>query len=304
MTRIKQIELLDKMTADALLRQFSGSAFNARRLADAADILEKMHKDKGCTVFLGIAGALVPAGMRQIFVDLVNDGVVDVVVTTGANITHDLVEAFGGEHLLGKAEADDASLHKKNINRIYDVYMPNEVYEKLEKNVKQILAKMPQRKYTIQEFLHEFGKHVEDKGSFVRACSEKGIPLFCPAFSDSGFGVQTLFHKKGIEIDALGDLNKMISLAWDAKKAGVLLLGGGVPKNFIMQAMQFTKQADYAIQITMDHPEHGGLSGATLDEAVSWGKISEKSRHADVKCDITIALPLLVAALKERIHKG
>lgn len=292
------------MTVDALLRQFSGSAFNARRLADAADILERMHKDKGCTIFLGIAGALVPAGMRKIFVELVNEKIVDVVVTTGANITHDLVEAFGGKHLLGSPEADDASLHKQNINRIYDVYMPNEVYEKLEKNVKKILSKMPAHKYTIQEFLYEFGKYIGDKNSLVRACSEKNIPLFCPALADCGFGIQTLFHKKGIEIDALGDLNKMISLSWDAKKAGVIILGGGVPKNFIMQAMQFTKQADYAIQITMDHPEHGGLSGATLDEAVSWGKISEKSMHADVKCDATIAFPLLVAALKERTSKG
>ncbi len=299
--RIKQIDLEKVHGIDCLIKAYKTSAFNARKLAEATDILEKMIKDKNCKVFLGIAGALVPAGMRGILVDMVKKGYVDAIVTTGANITHDLVEAIGERHVVGSETADDVKLHKKKINRIYDVYMPNKVYEKLEKEVKRVLELMPKKKYSIKEFLQEFGKNVKDKDSLMRACADKGVPLFCPGLSDSGFGLQTMFYRQGMVIDALEDANEMISLAWGAKKSGVLILGGGVPKNFIFQAMQFSKDAEYAVQITMDRPEHGGLSGATLEEAMSWGKISGKAKHAEVICDVTIALPLMMAAVKERI---
>jgi len=299
--RVKQIDLEKTGSIDSLVRAYKGSAFNARKLAEAADIVEKMIRDKQCRVFLGVAGALVPAGMRKILVDMVKNGQVDVVVTTGANITHDLVEATGEGHEIGTEKADDRKLHKSRINRIYDVYMPNKVYESLEAEIKKTLAQMPKEKYSIRRFLHEFGKRVEDRDSLIRACADRNVPLFCPGLSDSGFGIQTMFHRNGIVIDALDDINEMISLTWGAKKSGAIILGGGVPKNFIFQALQFSKDAEYAVQITMDRPEHGGLSGATLEEAVSWGKIGEKAKHAEVICDVTIALPLIMAAVKERL---
>ena len=301
MAKIKHIDLEKTGSINELIKAYSGSAFNARKLAEATDIVEKMIKDKQCRVFLGVAGALVPAGMRKILVDMIRKGYVDVVVTTGANITHDLVEAIGECHEIGSEKADDRKLHKSRINRIYDVYMPNKVYECLEKEIKKTLGTMPKEKYSIKRFLYEFGKRVDDKDSLMRACADMNVPLFCPGLSDSGFGIQTMFHRNGIVIDALDDINEMISLTWGAKKSGAIILGGGVPKNFIFQALQFSKDAEYAVQITMDRPEHGGLSGATLEEAVSWGKIGEKAKHAEVICDVTIALPLMMAAVKERL---
>ena len=150
---------------DELLRQWEKSAFGARRIADAAKVCEKMISDKDCRVFMGIAGALVPAGMRQIFVDIIRAGWVDVAVTTSANITHDLVEAFGGRHELGSAQTDDKKLYHDNLNRIYDVYMPNKVYGLLEDKLGEILPKLPDKSYSIKEFLYEFGKLIPDENS-------------------------------------------------------------------------------------------------------------------------------------------
>lgn len=291
-------------STDELLKQWGKSGFGARRIADAANVCGEMISDTDCTVFLGIAGALVPAGMRQLFVDIIRAGWVDVVVTTGAAITHDLVEAFGGRHELGSAEADDKKLHGKNMNRIYDVNMPNKVYELLEDNLSKILPNLPEKSYSIKEFLFEFGKQVKDENSILRTCADTETPLFSPALADSGFGMQLEVwgEQNKLDIQALKDLQDIRNLAWDSKKAGVILLGGGTPKNYIMQAMQFSpNSASYAVQITTDKVECGGLSGCSLDEAISWGKVAESAKFVDVRCDATVAFPLIISALKQRL---
>ncbi|MFW9950357.1 MAG: deoxyhypusine synthase family protein, partial [Candidatus Thorarchaeota archaeon] len=133
----------------------------------------------------------------------------------------------------------------------------------------------------------------------LKICSEKDIPIFCPAFTDSGLALQLGFHFQNLNLNHFKDMLKMVDLAWEAKHAGVCIIGGGVPKNFIMQSLQFSpNSAMYAIQVTMDRPEPGGLSGATLQEAVSWGKVNEKAKQSTVICDATIALPILLWFLK------
>lgn len=289
---------------DELLKQWEKSAFGARRIAEATAICEKMVSDKGCTVFLGIAGAMVPAGLRQIFVDIIRAGWVDVVVSTGANITHDLVEAFGGRHTLGSPSADDKKLHQENTNRIYDVFMPNNVYELLEDNLAKILPQIPEKKYGIREFLYELGKRVGDENSFLRACADTNTPIFCPALADSALGMQIEIWggQNKLDLQALEDFKELRALAWDNKVKGTIVLGGGTPKNYIMQAMQFAPEApQYAVQITTDSVEPGGLSGCTISEEISWGKVDEEVRSADVRCDATIAFPLIVSALKQRL---
>jgi len=291
-------------TADALIRKFGKSGYGARRLSEAADILEHMISDKDCTVFFGVAGALVPAGLRSVLTQIINSGWVDCIVTTGANITHDLVEAFGGRHTIGSQHADDAKLHHQQINRIYDVFMPNKVYELLEDGLSTLLPKLPKTEYSIQEFLHDFGKLVPDKNSFVRSCADRDIPLFCPALGDCGFGMQLEIwsEQNPLKINLLPDLKTIRNIAWDSKKSGMFLVGGGVPKNHIIQAVQFSpNSSSYAVQITTDHAETGGLSGATLSEAISWGKVGEDAEFVDVICDATLALPMLVSSLKARI---
>jgi deoxyhypusine synthase len=245
---------------------------------------------------------MVPGGMKDIIIDMLDSGWVDVLVTTGANLTHDLVEALGYNHLQGSSNVDDKELHKKKIDRIYESYMPNEVYEGMEDFFGKHFDKLSTTK-SVNEFLWKLGALV-DKKSILQSCSKNKIPVFCPALIDSGIGLMVwgnLAKGKSINLSEFEDLKEMLDIAWTCKKAGVVYIGGGVPKNHIQQAMQFSKGAMYGVQITMDRPEPGGSSGAELREGISWGKLNEDGEYIDVICDATIALPLIHAALKDRI---
>src|SRR3989344_127518 len=309
MEKVKQMDIVKGMKVGDLVREMSNAGvFGAGRIAKATRIFEEMVRDKDCKVFLGVAGAMVPGGMKNIIIDMLESGHVDVFVTTGANLTHDLVEALGYSHFKGSANVSDAELHKKNIDRIYESYIPNEVYGKMEDFFKEIFDELAKEK-SIKDFLWKLGEKLKAKNkkgnrSILVSCYEKKIPLFCPALSDSGIGLMmwgNLAKGKSCQTGAFDDLKDMLSLAWDAKKTGVIYIGGGVPKNYIQQAMQFSKGATYGIQITTDRPESGGSSGAELREGISWGKMKEKGRFVEVICDATIALPLIYAAVKDKI---
>jgi deoxyhypusine synthase len=314
MKKVEPIKVQNEMKVSELVRGMKGMGFGARRIGEASEILKQMLDDKECTVFFGVAGAMVPAGMKRVILDLLDD--VDVFVTTGANLTHDLIEALGHSHyqLEGSVEGvNDAELNKQNLDRIYDVLLKDEVYATLEDFFEKIYEKMP-RKMNIKEFLWELGKHIEKEDSILRKCYEKKIPIFCPGISDSGIGLmiwgrlvqgdqveESLKNPPDIKVDVFDDLREILDIAWTCKKAGVLYVGGGLPKNFIQQAMQFSNKqdgADYGIQITTDRVESGGSSGAPLKEGVSWGKMSKQGKYVNVSCDATIALPLIYAAIK------
>jgi deoxyhypusine synthase len=255
------------------------------------------------TSFFGLAGAMVPAGMRQIVVDMMKRRDIDVLVTTGANLVHDMIEAFGGEHCQGQCNADDIDLKNSKIDRIYDVFLPDEYFTTFENRfdaiITDILDSNPRKQFTISDFLREAGSRIEDRNSILRAAVDNGIPVFCPAIADSSIGLQswTFGYKRDLQVDAFRDIRQIMDICYKAKRAGALLVGGGVPKNFIMQSMLLIpKGLDFAIQLTMDRPETGGLSGATLDEAKSWGKIGEHAETVTVYSDATITLPILVAS--------
>ncbi len=305
MKKVKQMDIVEDMPVSGLVRQMEGSGvFGAGRIARASRILNTMREDRQCTVFLGIAGALVPGGMKNIIIDMLARGYADVLVTTGANLTHDLVEALGHHHYQGQATIDDKKLRKQHIDRIYDSFMPNEVYEAMEGFFEKHFDALADES-DISGFLWKLGSLVpKNKKSILKVCYEKKIPLFCPAIADSGIGLMMWGHLaqgKRSKIGTFEDMKQMMSIAWDCKKAGVIYLGGGVPKNYIQQAMQLSpKGADYGIQITMDRPEPGGSSGAELREGISWGKMSPDANFVDVICDVTIALPVIYAASQAR----
>lgn len=312
MNPVKQIHIKKSMTCRELVREFSESGvFGAGRLARASSIMQKMFDDKDCKVFLGMAGAMVPGGIKNIIIDMLENELIDVFVTTGANLTHDLVEALGFQHYQGKSDADDEKLNKLGIDRIYDSYMPNKVYGELEDFFKINFDKLKDEK-TVKDFLWKIGsllpenkisKNEVKNKSILRTCYEKKIPIFCPALSDSGIGLMiwgNLAKGKKISVGEFADLKEILDIAWTSKKTGVIYLGGGVPKNYIQQAMQFSpKGADYGVQITMDRPEPGGSSGAELKEGISWGKMNPEGKFVNLICDVTIALPLIYASIKE-----
>jgi deoxyhypusine synthase len=299
MEPVKSIKIKQGMKTSELVEQMKSAGFGARKIGKAAEIAKKMFSDKDCTVFCGLAGAMVPAGMKQIIIDLIQEEKIQVLVTTGANLTHDLIEALGESHYHCDVW-DDEEFNKKGFDRIYNVLMKNQVYQRLEEFFEKNWDSLKQAK-NIKEFIWRLGELLPNTDSILRTCYEKNIPIFCPAIADSGIGLMVwgrLAKGKNISIDAFDDMKEIIDLAWTAKKRGVLYISGGVPKNFIQQSLQFSAGAEYGIQITIDRQESGGSSGAPLEEGKSWGKLKSNADFVDVNCDATIALPLIYASIK------
>ena len=286
------------MKVKELVESMAGLGFQAGKLGEAACLFQEIIKDKEIKLFLGIAGAMIPAGMKNIIFDLLDN--TSIFVSTGANLTHDLIEALGEKHYKGNENANDWELNKKGIDRMYDVFMKQEVYVKLEKFFSDNWEELSKAK-TIKELLWKIGSLIENKESILRKCYDKKIPVFCPALADSGIGLMIWGNKargKKIEIDAFEDMNEIIDFSWKEKKKAVFYVGGGVPKNFIQQAMQFSTPALYGIQISTDKEEYGGRSGAKLNEGISWGKMHKQGKFVNLSCDATIALPMILAGAK------
>jgi deoxyhypusine synthase len=262
-----------------------------------------MLRDGDATKFFGLAGAMVPAGMGGIVSDLIRAKHIDVLVSTGANLTHDIIEAIGCKHFHGTAFCNDIELRHDEINRIYDVYLPNEAFEHFEEFMQGVFGEIePGSTISISGLLYHIGTHVQS--GILHTAAKNSVPVYCPAVQDSMVGLQYwLFSQTGtVTVDAFADMPALMDRCFTVKKAGALLVGGGVPKNFILQSMLMTPNGfDYAVQLTGDRPDLGGLSGATLDEARSWGKITEDAQAVTVYGDATITLPVLVAAVMERI---
>ncbi len=317
LTEVEGVRIGRGMSVDELVRELGGCAFGAGRLARAVDIYEEMLREE-TTKFLGIAGALVPAGMRNVIAQMVRDRYVDVVVTTGANLVHDIIEALGDHHYKIEEYAasdtvDDAWLRGQGVDRIYDVVVHDEAFAKLEGFVRGVFDKLDcsgDKRYSIRELTKAIGENLSDRNSILRSAVDSDVPIFCPAIADSMIGLHAWIYKQteALHVDAFADMKELIDIFCEAKRTGAIILGGGVPKNFIFQTALVAPTRedgregfDYAIQITTDTPENGGLSGATLDEAKSWGKIGVKAKAVTLYSDVTITLPIIMAALQTRI---
>jgi len=306
---VKQMKLRRGISVGALVDEMRAcGVLGAGRIGKAAELVAEMFSNPEYTVFLTMAGPLVPGGLREIVSDLVNEGYVDVVVTTGANLVHDMVEALGYKHMIGTFLAEDERLKAENIGRIGDIYIELKAFTDLEKWMHKVLEGIPEEKrqrMSVAELLFEMGKQIPDPESILATAARKGVPVICPAFVDSiaGFHLWVFGQDRKLIIDPLLDVGRLMDKVFEAKKAGVIVLGGGHPKHFALFANTFREGVDSAIQITMDRPEHGGLSGATLEEAISWSKVKPEGKAVTVICDVTIAFPLIVAAALEKLGK-
>ena len=303
MKKVEHIKISKDMKVnDLVLAMKKSGVMQAGKLAFAIDILEEAIKDKDCKMFFGLAGAMVPGGMKEIILELINNKWIDVMVTTGANLTHDLGESLGYSHYQGNEAMNDAKLKEHGYNRIYNSLMPNQIYIGLEKFFKKNFDELSKTK-NIREFLSKLGE-LAPKNTIVNACYRNNIPLFCPALADSGIGLMIwgqIAQGKTTNVNAFDDLKEILDIAWTSKKAAVWYVNGGVPKNYIQQAMQLApKNALYGVQITTDREESGGSSGAKLKEGISWNKMDEKAKFVDLSLDSTVALPLITASLKAR----
>ncbi len=304
-TPVIQARVKAGMTAGDLVEQFGRSrAYNAGSLWQAVNIYEKMLSDPDTVKFFGLAGAMVPGGMGGIVEDLILQDHIDVLVSTGANLTHDVIEAIGCRHYHGTEICNDVDLRDEEINRIYDVFLPNEAFIRFEEFLQDVFSGLDAgRKYGIADLTRIIGENLNS--GILAAGAKKEIPIYCPAIQDSMIGLQYwLFSQtQKVTIDAFADMPSLMDICFNAKKTGAMLVGGGVPKNYIFQSMLMTPEGfDYAVQLTGDRPDLGGLSGATLEEAKSWGKLTGEATSQTVYGDATINLPLIVAATLERLE--
>lgn len=297
------MEIEPEMSVEALVEGMSHCGFGARRLAGAVDIYEQMLAG-GYTKFFTLSGAMVPSGMRNIISLLIRSGHIDVLVTSGANLVHDIIESFGA-HCLGTPESDDAALRAEGLSRIYDLYLRDEDFIKFEELMQSILPDRAER-ISGAELMKTIGSQISDGRSILRSAYDRDIPVFCPALPDSMIGLQAWLHSqtKKLNVDAFADIKQIVDICYQAPRTGIVIVGGGVPKNFALQSMLVTPNSfQLAVQLTTDTPEAGGLSGATLSEAVSWGKISADARSMTVYGDATITFPLMVAATLGRLKR-
>jgi deoxyhypusine synthase len=315
-TPVKHIKIDRALTVDQLMQQFKNSgALGAGRLATACDIYEKMLKDKDCTIFLALSGAVVPAGMRTLITDLIRKKLVDVIVSTGACMVHDAIEAIGGHHYVGSWAVNDAELYKYHLFRIYDIFVPEEDYVRLDFKLSEmyddIANEQKGESLASNEFAWEIGKRLTDKNSILRAAYEENVPIFLPAVRDSEFGFIHWLHssqqnpKSVLLVDAFKDVPTICNICIKSPKNGMIVIGGGVPRNTIQSsALASKKGLDYAVVITMDRPETGGLSGSTLEETVSWGKMKGQADHVMVIGEALMVFPFLVASVTERLGES
>jgi deoxyhypusine synthase len=308
MKYVKHMQLKAKMTVSKLVEEMSAAGvLGAGRIGEATELIAEMFGDPNCMVFLTLAGALVPAGLRRVVCDLIEREYVNVLVTTGANMVHDMVEALGYRHEIGTFAAEDKELKAQKVGRIGDIYIQQEAFEALEKWLFEKLGVIPEEKrqhLSAAELLYEIGKQIKDPNSILAVAARKNVPIVCPAFVDSiaGFQLWIYGQDKTLHMDPLLDVKALMDKVYEAKKVGVIILGGGFPKHFTLFANTFREGVDLAVQITMDRPEPGGLSGASLEEAISWSKIKSEGRAVTVICDATIAFPVIIAAVLEKLE--
>ncbi|RLI81741.1 deoxyhypusine synthase [Archaeoglobales archaeon] len=297
--KIESPRIHKKMPISELVEMYSKTAFNARRLGEAAKIFKEMIEGDAF-IFLTLAGAMIPSGMRNIINEFLKRDLINAIVSTGANVVHEVIEALGFNHEIGSTSVDDVELAKTKLNRIFDVFIHQKAFEELEFFVSKIVTNLS-GSYASYEFVWKLGE-VLDK-SFLRTAYEKSIPIFCPTLHDSILGLHIfVYRSKDFNIDYFKDIQKILELCCN-DKVGVIIIGGGVPKNFALQAMLLSDGFDYAIQITTDSPQWGGLSGASLEEAKSWCKLKPNAKAVTVYCDATIALPMLYSYVLDNIDK-
>jgi len=303
----KRMNVSDEMSVEELTKEFASAGYAGKRMAEAVEIYKKMIDDKNCIKFVSAAGALVAGGMRNIFVKMIRSGAVDAMLFTGAILTHDLIEAFGVKHFQGSVAVNDVDLHRKEVFRIYDVFLEKKGFMVLEEELKKIFPELPQKEMSPREFLYELGAHIKDENSIIKACYDMNIPIFCPSLTDSVLGFQTWMYSqfKEFNVNSQLDIRDFFDFAWKENKTfGLLILGGGVPKHFVPLMMQVSGNSlKYTIQITMDRPEHGGVSGMQIREAKSWGKIKEDGLICDMRADVCLAFPILVASLLDYLKR-
>ncbi|MFC1483667.1 deoxyhypusine synthase family protein [Candidatus Neomarinimicrobiota bacterium] len=327
-SEVRAVNVLPNRSLKDLLSTMAKTGFQGRGLAEVYEVMKEMMKDDEVTVLLGFAGSLSVVGQWEIICWMIENGMIDILVSTGANISEDIVEAIGLSYYQITESIDDASIFRNGYNRYLDVCCKETDYLRMTELIAEFILTLEDKEiYTSREFLRLFGVWLDKKNihCIVSSAAKHDVPIYCPAIADSPFGDAAILAKKdgyNLRIDGIEDYTEFISLTPNVRETGVIYIGGGVPKDFIqLFAVTGSLQYDerkipgrtgssrevpvdemyyphkYAVQITTDSPQWGGLSGCTFEEATSWGKESSTSSFVQCYCDATIALPIIAHAL-------
>lgn len=319
-----------KKEISQLLEEMRYTGFQGRKLGELAEAWVNMLQENEIVIFMGLSGAMIPAGMRGVLSYLIRKRMIDVLVSTGANLYHDCHEALGRKHYLGTHNVDDVVLRKHYVDRIYDVFANEKGFYKTDLWIKSEFAQSLEDgyPYSSREILYLLGKRLSERkharNSILVSAYRADVPIFCPALNDSSLGFSIMFAnrkptavemrkgivQKNIIIDMMKDVDQISKICEKARITAGIYIGGGVPKNYIQQAAviasyqtRHNRSHNYGLQITMDSPQWGGLSGCTLEESQSWGKYTPDAKIVTCYCDATIGLPIVAHALMERAER-
>ena len=330
---LEPLDLGRVRSIDDLVRAMSKTAFTGRQLGEAADVLEAMARDQDCFVVMTLAGAMTVAKQGLIVTELIDRGIVNAIVSTGALMAHGLVEATGRAHFRANPEVSDEELYEQGYNRVYDTLEPEQNLDDVEEVMSQVLENWDHNEVMCSYKLnHAIGahlaKHAKDQRGILKSAYDKGVPVFVPAFTDSELGLDTALNNRlrestgrhKVRFDPFADLEHFAATLLRQKRLGIFTIGGGVPRNWSQQFGPFIelrhrrlgenlplKRYHYGVRICPEPVYWGGLSGSPYSEAISWGKFvppAEGGKFGEVFVDATVGLPLIVAAVFERLDKG
>lgn len=315
---IQQIDLESAKSVKDLVESFQGASIQARGIGQCAKVYENMLTDEDRPVIiLGLSGALIAGGLRKVIRDLVKNNLVDVIASTGAVMYQDYYQARGYKHYAGDPAEDDVKLRELFIDRIYDTYVDEIKFDETDEHISRLIEKLPAGDYSSRQILSMLGKDANDENSILYQAYKNGVPVFSPALCDSSIGIGYVKYysrhvKKSfrdrVTLDMIKDNYEIVKIIQKAKKTGAIYIGGGTPKNWVNDAVVMVSYITgqefpghtYIFQLTTDVPHWGGLSGSTLKEAQSWGKVSKKATKATAYVEATVSLPLVAGYIMQK----
>ena len=307
MKKVKDFTWKQNMTVREMVDLFGNVGYQATELSEAAKVVLKM-KRANVKIFLTFTSNMVTSGLRGFFAQLCKMKIPNILVTTSGAIEEDIMKSFGEEFAVGSFYADDTSLHERGENRVGNLIVRSESYMKFEDKMVEYLNEVYQKKKRIStsELLTEIGLMITDENSILFQAAKNGIPIYCPGIADSSFGFQLfMFQQKHNDfiVDTILDMNRVVTdLSFDEKK-GLISLGGSISKHYAVFAALLSGGFDYAVYMTTSSPQSGSMSGATTQEAKSWGKLKDDSEAATVKGDVTITFPLMMMNVLDKMKE-
>ena len=307
LVEVKDIKIKKGMSVNDLVKKMGESGgFTSQKLADATDIVEKMFKNKDCLRILSFPACIMATGTRGVIVDMVKNGYIDLIITTCGTLDHDLSRTWKA-YYKGDFMMDDEKLRDNEISRLGNVLVPDECYglileEKLAPMFEEIFKDT--LSLSTHEIIDQVGARLDNEDSLLYQCHKHNVPIFVPGITDGSFGCQLWMyyqmHRK-LRIDLFGDEQMLSEMTDEAKETGAIIIGGGISKHHVIWWNQFRGGLDYAIYLTTAQEFDGSLSGAQIREAVSWGKVKPDAKKMTVEGDATISLPIIIAAVEDRM---